>query len=332
MSTEGIIYLLQPKELIESHGYKIGYTHSDDFRRFNGYNSGAKLIYAIRCENVRELETKLKQILPTKFKLLSGREYFRCLNDSLSEMFFDIATKHNKSMKQNAKKTTSNKPINYHSNQPVSTFLNKNTLIQRNDTPNINSSITIDNLFINNPLLSKLVNNNQNTSENTSDNINEKNISNINNIYNTDNLLNTTDIVYSEEKKETPYKCKICNISLCSLTSFRNHCSSKQHISVLHTIESKNLKSNLPSKLNIATYKCIVCNITVKSMSSYRYHCTSKQHLQTVNALCMQQNTTTNTQVTTQLTNVEEFKCDICDKSFCNKGNVTRHKKQCKPK
>lgn len=231
-------------------------------------------------------------------------------------MFFDITTKHIKSIKSNTNKKPLNKNINYYTNQTV-----PNTLV-RNDTM---SSNNIGNLVIKNMLDNKLVH----KQEKTNDNLNPAN-----NLLNTNDNINITNNsvnkdIYSENKIETQFKCKICAISLCSLTSFRNHCCSQQHISALSNINSKNIQSSLPEKLNHKTYKCIVCNIEVKSMSSYRYHCTSKNHLQTVNKLCMETSIINNANVAS---NVAELQCDICGKCFCNKGNVTRHKKNCKPK
>ena len=72
------------------------------------------------------------------------------------------------------------------------------------------------------------------------------------------------------------------------------------------------------------SYKCVSCDVEVKSMSSYRYHCKSKRHqkkLEEINQL----------QVSPMIViPIMNIKCDGCNKSFCNIGNVNRHKKKCK--
>lgn len=71
-------------------------------------------------------------------------------------------------------------------------------------------------------------------------------------------------------------------------------------------------------------YKCVSCDIKVKSMSSYRYHCKSKRHLKKIEEI-------NQLQVSPIIVNpVMDLKCDACNKSFCNIGNVNRHKKKCK--
>ena len=299
MSNEGIIYLLQPKELIMSYGYKIGYTFSEDFRRFNNYNSGAKLIYAIRCKNVTELENKLKQILPTKFTLLSGREYFTCINDDLSDMFFDITTEHNKNIKLNTEKSL----------LKIKPFLPKLDKINNGKTHKI--------IAENN---TQIINNIQNIT---------------NNVKISNNTLPTTNAAYSEnELNKNIFKCSSCNINLCSITAYRNHCKSKKHISTFNKTNIDKINDILPNNLN--KYKCIQCDISLKSMTSYRYHCKSKQHIQKLiilyaehNSMNIYPNSVKNNQLN-QTKHQNEFACNLCGKSFCNKGNITRHKKKCK--
>lgn len=74
------------------------------------------------------------------------------------------------------------------------------------------------------------------------------------------------------------FKCIICNVSLCSITSYRNHCSSNSHIKTLDIVRQQQLKKNKQSQAN---------------------------------------------------SQIESFNCNYCDKSYCSKGNLTRHKKTC---
>jgi hypothetical protein len=76
--------------------------------------------------------------------------------------------------------------------------------------------------------------------------------------------------------------------------------------------------------------KCVVCNISLCSITSYRNHCSSNAHLKKLDIFHKQQQN--NTQLHQNPKNVSEnveLNCSYCSKSYCSKGNLTRHKKTC---
>jgi hypothetical protein len=74
----------------------------------------------------------------------------------------------------------------------------------------------------------------------------------------------------------------------------------------------------------MSDFTCTVCNISLCSITSYRNHCSSKAHITTFNNLNKKNN-----KLKLQKQTPDTFICSYCDKSYCNNGNLTRHKKTC---
>lgn len=93
--SKGLIYLIQPEELIGTKRIKLGCTKKADLDRCkNGYKKGSRYLCIMECENVLLLENKLKKIFSEKFKLIAGHEYFEGDIDSMHKEFIDVVTKH----------------------------------------------------------------------------------------------------------------------------------------------------------------------------------------------------------------------------------------------
>jgi hypothetical protein len=90
----GIVYLIQPCELIGTERYKVGYSKHIDMRRIiYGYNNGSYPICITMCINPLEIEKKIKKEFKKTFKLISGTEYF----EGNINLMFDIFIKNIKS-------------------------------------------------------------------------------------------------------------------------------------------------------------------------------------------------------------------------------------------
>lgn len=73
----GLVYLIQPKELIGTNRYKLGCSNNETNSRVTqGYHSGSIIFRILRCVNPLELEKKLIALFNTCFCVVAGKEYF----------------------------------------------------------------------------------------------------------------------------------------------------------------------------------------------------------------------------------------------------------------
>jgi hypothetical protein len=92
---KGIIYLIQPAELIGTNRYKIGCSNKPNLDRCkNGYKNGSRYICIMECLNPVVLEKKIKDNFTEKFNLIAGNEYFEGNENEIYNMFIDIVGKH----------------------------------------------------------------------------------------------------------------------------------------------------------------------------------------------------------------------------------------------
>lgn len=91
MENTGIVYLIQPAELVGTNRYKIGCSKSSSLNRVrNGYNNGTRYISINECNNPLETEKRIKQVFNDKFTLLSGCEYFEGDENEMLHEYFNI--------------------------------------------------------------------------------------------------------------------------------------------------------------------------------------------------------------------------------------------------
>ena len=73
----GIVYLVQPAQLVGTDRYKIGCSRENDPRRvINGYNDGTRTIVIEGVDNPFDVERQLVQRFAQHFTQVGGREYF----------------------------------------------------------------------------------------------------------------------------------------------------------------------------------------------------------------------------------------------------------------
>lgn len=95
---KGIIYFIQPAELVGTDRYKIGCSKSPDLKRCNeGYRKGSRYICIMECNNPFVLEKKIKDEFNKLFKLVAGTEYFIGDETMMKQTFLKIIEKYDNS-------------------------------------------------------------------------------------------------------------------------------------------------------------------------------------------------------------------------------------------
>lgn len=89
----GIIYLLQPCELVGTNRYKIGMSSKTDLSRIKSYKNGSRYISIMECKNYLNVERIIKQEFDLKFKRIAGREFYEGDEQEMLDMFINIVLK-----------------------------------------------------------------------------------------------------------------------------------------------------------------------------------------------------------------------------------------------
>ncbi len=85
----GIVYFIQPAELIGTNRYKIGRSKQDKLRRcLEGYKNKSRYICIMECDDDVFVESELKKHFNNKYKLFAGAEFFEGDEDDMRREFF----------------------------------------------------------------------------------------------------------------------------------------------------------------------------------------------------------------------------------------------------
>lgn len=88
----GIVYLVQPCELVGTDRYKIGRSSKDDLSRVLSYKKGTRYISIMECDDDKSLEKLLINEFNEKFKKIAGNEYFQGDVDEMFNCFIKIVS------------------------------------------------------------------------------------------------------------------------------------------------------------------------------------------------------------------------------------------------
>lgn len=138
--SNGIIYLIQPGELIGTNRFKIGCSCQKGLNRcITGYSQNSRYIHIMECRNPFELESIIKKQFNIKFNKISGNEYFEGNEYDIDDEFVSIVTNYKKSQRP--------KHINSSlSETGLNDFKKHNNSIELQTTSTaINTQITINN-------------------------------------------------------------------------------------------------------------------------------------------------------------------------------------------
>lgn len=87
----GIIYLVQPAELLGTDRYKVGCSGSNTLKRCSrGYKVGTRYLIIMECEHPYYVEKQLKRVFTDKFRICAGKEYFSGNEKEMIYSFMEI--------------------------------------------------------------------------------------------------------------------------------------------------------------------------------------------------------------------------------------------------
>ena len=93
---EGIIYLIQPAELVGTNRYKIGCSKKPNLDRVKkGYKKGTRYLHIAECEEPHKTESFIKAIFNDKFTLIAGKEYYEGDESNMKKEFINVISNHN---------------------------------------------------------------------------------------------------------------------------------------------------------------------------------------------------------------------------------------------
>ena len=132
---QGIIYLVQPAQLLNTNRYKIGMSNKNNLDRVKkAYLTGTKWISINEVNNPSNVEKNIIQIFKEKFTLCAGREYFEGDIKDILQEYIEILLKH----MLDKSSISDTKIINKNAN-----IINKNTNIINKNVKIININANI---------------------------------------------------------------------------------------------------------------------------------------------------------------------------------------------
>lgn len=120
---EGIIYLIQPAELLNTDRYKIGMSNKRGLDRVKkGYKKGTKWISINEVDNPSDVEKTMKKIFTEKFTLIAGKEYFE---GKIKDIYYEYSLIILKHISNNKSNVIIDKTINFKTTNKSANIIQK---------------------------------------------------------------------------------------------------------------------------------------------------------------------------------------------------------------
>jgi hypothetical protein len=85
----GILYFIQPAELVGTNRFKVGCSTKNDLSRVKSYKVGTRMIMILQCEDPFGVEQKVIQEFNTRFHKIAGNEYFEGVELDMRKVFYE---------------------------------------------------------------------------------------------------------------------------------------------------------------------------------------------------------------------------------------------------
>lgn len=85
----GILYFIQPAELVGTTRFKVGCSTKNDLSRVKSYKAGTRMIMILQCDDPFLLEQKVLVEFKNQFHKIAGNEYFEGDESIMRKVFYD---------------------------------------------------------------------------------------------------------------------------------------------------------------------------------------------------------------------------------------------------
>ena len=88
INDKGLLYLIQPAELVGTQRYKIGYSKNNDINKFRkDYKKGSRFLDIYEYDRSPLLVREIRNNFNNKFKLVAGRTYYEGNENDIKKNF-----------------------------------------------------------------------------------------------------------------------------------------------------------------------------------------------------------------------------------------------------
>jgi len=92
---KGLLYLIQPAELVGTSRYKVGYSKNNDLNKFRkDYKKGSRFLDIYEYDYSPLLVREIRNNFNNKFKLVAGRTYYEGNENDIKKNFNAIINNH----------------------------------------------------------------------------------------------------------------------------------------------------------------------------------------------------------------------------------------------
>jgi hypothetical protein len=327
----GIIYLIQPAELVGTNRYKIGCSSKNTNERIKcGYRKGTRIILIYNCNKHYCIERKIKNCFTQKYSRIAGNEYFQGDEHDIILTFKQVIHECGVSIDDgitlrvdNSDKTieccsynndvSCNKPIDpVKPNDKKDRFhcekcqysTHKKSLWEKHINTKKHERLTNPNSVNKKIHICVCGNeyvNRQNLYRHKKKCTLQKNTDNTQNIVIDNDISYNKNTVQNQSNNMYKFYCEICDFKSNKKNNYEKHLKTDKHSNVQN---------------NQFKYVCELCHFKSNKKYNYEKHLTSEKH--TSHHMCTQNNK-----------KIKKHHLCICGKKYSYKQGLSRHKKTC---
>jgi hypothetical protein len=127
---KGLLYLIQPAELVGTSRYKIGYSRTNDLNKFRkDYKKGSRFLDIYEYDHSPLLVREIRNNFNNKFKLVAGRTYYEGNENDIKKNFNAIINNHALANNSNANNVNNSNNLLYQLCSKTNNKTNTNTCL-----------------------------------------------------------------------------------------------------------------------------------------------------------------------------------------------------------